>query len=316
VCKLRKSIYGLKQEAREWNKKLNDTLLRNDFTRSQIDPCLYSKQVNDLWVYILIFVDDLITASLEDSSLDDLEHYLKSAFQVKNLGDLKYYLGIHFERDESGIFFLHQRTYIERKLKEFHLEDSKPSNIPLDPGYVKRTGPENALKSNQVYRSAIGSLLYLATNTRPDIAVSTSILARKVSQPCQSDWTEVKRVYRYLKETINKRLRLGDSCDQEPTQLIGYADANWGGDRSDRKSNTGYFLTWNGGTISWASRKQDCVALSSTESEYIAVAEATQDAIWTERLLSDLHEPTKEATLIYEDNQSCIKLIDTEKIGQ
>jgi hypothetical protein len=244
--------------------------------------------------------------------LKDFEERMGHTLNMKNLGNLRYYLGIQFERDENGNFLLHQKGYIERKLDKFNLTDSKPSNIPVDPGYQKRQEVQEDTKSKEIYRSAIGALNYLATNTRPDIAVGTSILSRHVNDPKESDWVEVKRIYRYLKHTMDKKLKLGNLCESHQ-QLIGYVDADWGGDAKDRKSNTGYVFKYFGAPISWASRKQSMVTLSSTEAEYIALTEATQEALWLRRLLEDLNQDIFGPTVLFEDNQSCIKLLQNEK---
>ena len=155
-------------------------------------------------------------------------------------------------------------------------------------------------------------LLYIATTTRPDIAAAVSILCRKVNSPRQCDWTAVKRVIRYLKETINWKLKLEAVGD---LKLIGYVDADWAGDRSDRKSTSGYLFKLGEGVISWISKKQISVALSSTEAEYIAASLASQELVWLRQLLSDLHIPCIESTTLYEDNQGCIKIASNEKIN-
>lgn len=186
----------------------------------------------------------------------------------------------------------------------------------MDPGYLKRDDEvQVALPNNVKYRSAIGTLLYISVNTRPDIAISTSILSRKVSNPTEADWTEVKRIFRYLKYTQHAKLRLGGTWNYKPSDLVGYADADWGGDVEDRKSNSGYVFKLYGATICWRSRKQPCVALSSTEAEYIALSEACQEGIWLMQLMKDFHVTDLSQMIIFEDNQSCIKLVKTERVG-
>jgi hypothetical protein len=313
VCKLNKSLYGLKQGAVEWNRKLHDILTRNNFTRSQNDACLYSKRVKNDWMYICIHVDDLIVASTTTTLYRTFEEQMNEILVMKDLGDVKQYLGLQIERDENGVFLLHQTNYINKKLREFGLSDSKPSKIPLDPGYQKQQLQQPDMKDKEVYRQAIGSLLYLATNTRPDIAVSTSILARKVSNPSEADWTETKRVFKYLNYTKDKKLKLGNALQWDDMQLTGYADADWGGDSTERKSNSGYIFKFLGAPIVWASRKQTLVALSSTEAEYIALSEAAQEAVCLRRLLTDFDQQIIGPTVIYEDNQSCIKLLQDER---
>ncbi|XP_059221638.1 uncharacterized protein LOC131996193 [Stomoxys calcitrans] len=192
------------------------------------------------------------------------------------------------------------------------MENAKESKYPLDPGYGKTES--NLLIDNTKYQKLIGSLLYLSVNSRPDIAVSVSILARKVSCPTQEDWAELKRILKYLKGTINHFLKLSYN-NSEDNILIGYADANWAEDNIDRKSNSGYVFQINGGSISWACRKQTCVSLSSTEAEFISLSEACKEAIWLRRLLSDMKIIQTSPTIIYEDNQSCLKLIKEEKLS-
>ncbi|KAG5875990.1 hypothetical protein JTB14_007367 [Gonioctena quinquepunctata] len=192
------------------------------------------------------------------------------------------------------------------------MTDAKVSNIPLDTGYFK-IKDEISLEISEKYRKAIGALLYIAVNTRPDISVSTSILSRKVSQPTERDWTEVKRILRYLKGTRDMIMQLGKRGIFENI-LHGYADADWGGDTRDRKSNTGYLFKYSGGLVSWRSKKQDCVSLSLTEAEVIALSEACQEAMWLKQLLKDFGEEVIEIKM-FEDNQSCIKMLDSERIN-
>lgn len=170
-------------------------------------------------------------------------------------------------------------------MKRFDLQNAKDANIPLSPTYHKQPVGEN-LPNNERYRAAIGCLLYISTNTRPDISAAVSILSQKVSNPSQTDWIEVKKLIRYLKSTSTLQLQLG--ADLTDTQLTGYADANWAEDRQTRKSNSGYVFLLNG-VISWSCKRQDCVALSTTEAEFISLSEACKEAIWIQRILKDIN---------------------------
>ena len=152
----------------------------------------------------------------------------------------------------------------------------------------------------------------MSTNTRPDIAVATSILARHVSSPTVVHWTGVKRIFRYLDHTKDKKLKLGNVAEQN-VHLIGYADADWSNDTDDLKSNTGYLLKYLGAPITWSCRKQTLVTLSSTEAEYVAVSDAVKKPLWIRRLLHNFNQDTDEPVVIYEDNQSCIKLLQDVK---
>lgn len=226
------------------------------------------------------------------------------------IGEINHYLGMEVERNKSGHFFINQKNYIGEIIEHTGLSNAKSSKIPLDTGYYKNNKDDDFLNDNNSYQKVIGQLLYVSVNSRPDISASVSILSRRIKQPRQTDWNEIKRVIRYLKETINLRLRISNSNTKE--RLVGFSDADWG-ESNDRKSNSGFLFKFNGGLISWSSRKQTCVALSSTESEFIALAEASQEGLWIKNLLDNFGEQRNGPILIYEDNQSCLCLVDKDK---
>lgn len=308
VCKLVKNLYGLKQGANEWNRKFNLIMKKNEYIQSQNDPCLYTKKTGKYVIYISNHVDDIVVAATNINLINEFEEQINADFVIKNLGTLKYYLGIQFKRDDNGVFYLNQKKYIINKLHEFNLSDVKDSLIPISIGYLSQTMNQEQFESQDIYRSAIGSLLYLSTNTRPDISIATSILARRVSDPKIADWNKVKRVFRYLKATKSMKLELGN--DENNGSLKCFVDADWAGDHIDRKSNTGYCFIFNGALIAWTSRKQTSVALSSTEAEIVAFAEASRELIWIERLLNDFDENIIAPINIFEDNQGCIKILN------
>ncbi|XP_055542533.1 uncharacterized protein LOC129728142 [Wyeomyia smithii] len=228
-----------------------------------------------------------------------------------SFGDIKFYLDIEVERDNYGDFFISQRKYIDDVVRSVGLQDAKVSTVPIDPGYGNTEEDELLLPSNQQYQKVVGQLLYIAVNSRPDIAAAISILSRKVSCPTQRDRNELKRMVRYLKGTSGLKLRLSSRGDS--SALIGFADVDWAECRSDRKSNSGYIFKYSGGTISWACRKQSCVLLSTAEAEFVALSEASQEAVWLQRLLHDLGEKTEVA--LFEDNQSCLKMLESDKFS-
>ena len=147
-------------------------------------------------------------------------------------------------------------------------------------------------------------------NTRPDICISTSLLCRKVSNPTDRDWTEAKRVLRYLKGTNNLRLHLGNGQGH----LECFADVDWAGNEQDRKSISGFLIKYGGELVSWGTRKQTCVSLSSTEAEFVALSVCCQELLWITRLLGDLGEENHKPTVVWEDNQSCIKMVESDRI--
>ena len=312
VCKLTKSLYGLKQSARAWNTKINEVMLSNGFQQSKADQCLYSKFEHNKWMYVLLYVDDLIAVHEDDDAIRQFGDLIGDHFAVKDLGEISYYLGIQIERDISGNFLLNQSVKIAALLDEFNLNDAKGVSTPMEAAYMKAEGESDLLPDNELYRKAVGALLYVATTTRPDIAAAIGILCRRVSNPRQRDWNAVKRVMRYLKQTISLKLKI--SADNN-LELVGYVDADWGGDVSDRKSTSGYLYMIGQSSISWSCKKQVSVALSSTEAEYIAASYASQEVIWLRQLLDDLGVAVNQPTLIYEDNQSVIKLAVSDKIN-
>jgi len=312
VCKLHKSLYGLKQSARAWNTKMNDVLLQNKFVRSKADPCLYSKFENNKWMYVLIYVDDLLIAHQDDETIIQLGRVMNEHFTVKDLGEISYYLGIQIDRETDGSFMLSQSAKIATVLDQFGMSDSKGASTPMDTAYPKLEGEYDCLPDNYQYRQAVGAMLYLATTTRPDIAAAMGILCRRVSNPRQRDWHALKRVIRYLKQTADLKLKI---CADNNLELVGFADADWAGDISDRKSTSGYLYKLGTSLISWSSKKQVSVALSSTEAEYVSAALASQEAIWLRQLLTDIGVPPTQAITMYEDNQGCIKLANSEKIN-
>lgn len=312
-CLLKKSLYGLKQAARSWNQALHKILVASGFYQSKSDPCLYITENDNIKTYIIVYVDDMSILSKSKENINKTKEILASKFKIQDLGPIKYYLGLQVTRDKGGNYIINQSNYISQVIEQFGLKDAKESKLPLSTGYGKQNDEIALLKDNNEYRKLVGCLLYISVNTRLDIAASVSILAQKVSHPTQNDWIELKRVLKYLKGTKNYNLRLSETKFDD--KLFAYADANWAEDKQDRKSNTGYVIFVCGGAVSWCSKKQSCVALSSTEAEFIALSEASKEVIWIRRLLNELGEHFEHPSIVYEDNQSCLKLIETEKLS-
>ena len=315
VCQFNKSLYGLKQAAKAWNEKLHKTLLKHGFVQGQADPCLYTKFTEQRKIFLISYVDDLIMASKSEEEILQTGEDLGRCFSLINLGRLHHYLGIQIDQSEEGIFSISQPQYIDEVLKSVGLSDAKISKIPVDTGYVKSRKDEEPMEDNNSYRKLIGKLLYIAVNTRPDISDSVSILSQHNVGATESDWNEAKRIILYLKGTRELKLKLRNSKNSNEELLIGYADADWAANRKGRKSNSGYLFKFQGAAISWASRKQDCVALSSTEAEYIALAEARKEAIWLKELLGDYGKDQLGPITILEDNQGCLKIIENKKFS-
>ena len=315
VCRLRKGLYGLKQAAKLWYDKLNRILKELGFVKSKADSCLYIKKTKRGVIYLVVHVDDFCMAASDIHLINETAECLQNKFNLVDLGCLQRYLGIEVRKNTDGFFCLKQEQYIDTILERFGLKDAKPSQIPLDTGYLKARNSSPPMEKSERYQQLIGALLYVAVNTRPDIAASVTILSQYNKQPLSADWNEAKRVCRYLLGSKDHELVLGQKDETDMQKLIGYADADWAENRSDRKSNSGYLFKFMGAPISWSCRKQSCVAISTTEAEYIALSEACQEAVWLIRLLSDFSPGSRILTAIYEDNQSCLKLLDSNKFS-
>ena len=279
------------------------------FVQSESDPCIYVSGGEDTF-YIGVYVDDLILAGKDEIRMEYVKKELSSKFNIKDLGKLSYFLGMSIvQSQEDKVTWMGQPTFTQKLLTKMGMSDCKPVKTPVDSGsrLVKALEDEEAL-DQQSYQSVVGSLMYLATCTRPDIAYAVGMLARFSSKPNQSHWTAVKRVLRYLKGTIDIGiLYRGDAG------VLGYSDADYAGDADDRKSTSGYLFLIAGGPVSWRSRKQSTVALSTAEAEYIALSTAAQECVWFKKLLSELADQPDGPVTILEDNQSSIAMAKNPK---
>ena len=220
---------------------------------------------------------------------------------------LHHFLGVKVVQDQAKrSVWIGQPTYINALLERFGMENSKPVKTPVSCGsrLVKARDSDKPVDQT-FYQSAVGCLLYLSTRTRPDLAFAVSNVAKYCSNPTEEHWTAVKRILRYVKGTKDLGLLYGNN---ESRECIGYSDADWGGDSDDRRSTSGFLFEIGGTAVTWRSKKQSCVALSTAEAEYMALTGAAQEAVWLRELATELGaEPTK-PTVIHEDNQSTIHM--------
>lgn len=314
VCCLKKSLYGLKQSGRQWHKKINDILQAFGMIQLNADKCFYYVKSQDSLMFLAIYVDDIIIAAKDINIFYELEKYLSKELDVKILGKIKYCLGIEFEQDPvTKHVKIFQRKYILDILKRFGMETCKPVSTPFDVSIklTKRMCPSTKEEIKEMekypYQNLIGSLMYLATSTRPDIAYTVSTLSQFNINPGKAHWLAAKRTLRYLRSTINDGLLF----KQTNNPLIAFVDADWGNNIDDRISYTGYYFKLANAAITWESRKQRSVALSSTEAEYIALTEASKEVVYLRNFLKEIDVLTQNSnpTDIYNDNQGAQKLI-------
>lgn len=289
VYKLKKSLYGLKQAARAWNDKFKKALIKGGAKQSLNDPCLFIMKCGTSICYILIHVDDILACTNNPNMIESLEKTLNDNFVSKNLGEVRTYLGISISRDNSGIYSISQENYIDGLVDKFNLISTRKQKIPMISSYHadrQQKCNEKFIENNTEYRSIIGGISYIANSTRPDIAVSSSILSRNLEKPLEFDMKEAKKVVAYLRDTKKLKLKMYDSINSGKYDLVGYVDSDYG-EAQDRKSQTGLLVFRNGGLISWKSKRQSTVAQSTAEAEYVSIAECCKELLWIKNLCLD-----------------------------
>lgn len=312
-CKLIKSIYGLKQSSRVWNETLNQTLVEFGLTRSTVDQCLYYLKREGKILMVAIYVDDILIFSNEEKLEKEIKEALQKKFKMKDMGEVSSILGVRIKRDkENSLIKMDQTAYINRILKRFNMENCNAVKSPLEPGQriskemCAKTETEKNMMSNVPYRQAIGSLLFLAMITRPDISFAVNLLSRYCENPGPSHWGAVKRILRYINGTKNYGVTYNGKSNEI---LKGFSDADWAADLDERRSTTGYIFTLYGGAISWGCRRQPTVALSSTEAEYMATVSTIQEAIWLRSLNNEIFGDW-ERVKIFCDNKGAMQVLN------
>ncbi|UYV71423.1 K02A2.6-like, partial [Cordylochernes scorpioides] len=310
VCKLNKSIYGLPQSGRSWYEKFSQVLHDCGLEKLKSDPCLFKWKNEDKYFYVGIYVDDFITVSDSEDTSNRFINKLRHHLEIKNVTCKGMFLGIMIIQDKEGIS-LQQSHYVQQILQKYGMKNCK--EVPT-PG-SKEINLDNHIEDDNcdqhTYQEALGMLMFLAVNTRPDIAYITSKLSQYSRQPKQMHWTAIKRVMRYLRGTID----LGVKFERGKTGILkSYTDASWS-TTHDGKSYGGYVLKLGEATIDWKSSKQPLVALSTMEAEMIAACESCCQIKWIINLLRELEEWNlmEKPTGIYTDSQSLINWISSPK---
>ncbi|SGY77719.1 BQ5605_C005g03707 [Microbotryum silenes-dioicae] len=306
VLRLRRSIYGLKQAGRIWNRHIDTSLRSLGYTATGTDHCIYSR-IDDQKQphYIALYVDDLLIVS---PALDEIERVisgLEQRYGVKRLGPAEYILGIQIRRLEDGSIALSQECYIMDVLARFHFDTTtRGATVPMTPGLSLTAVPgQGTERIRSWYLQAIGSLLYISLGTRPDIAFAVSYLSRFANNPGRRHWVAVKHVLRYLRATYRDEL-LYACGPTKITGVVGYSDANWGACVDTSISTMGFVFYLAGSAVSWSSKRQTRVADSTTDAEYLALSHAGKEAIYLTQLLSELHVRPVDAAHIFTDNEA------------
>lgn len=309
VWRLRKALYGLKQAAQAWHAKLKTALTGVGLSISQSDPCLYTTSVDGQSVYLLVHVDDALIVGPPAGVAYVKDQFCK-LFDVRDLGDANVFLGLEIARNRTdGLLWLGQSKYISDILNQFNMSDAVPRVSPMDAN--QQISAEGiALADDVPYRGAIGTLLYLAVCTRPDISHAVNMLSRYVSAPKSHHWQAVKGVMRYLCETR----KLGLLYRKAGGPLAGYSDSDYAGDPLKRRSTSGYVFMHAGAAVLWGSKLQQTVAVSTCEAELIAGARAIKEALYLRKVWYDLRGEWTAITMKM-DNQSALVLIKNPAAG-
>ncbi|KAG7564133.1 Zinc finger CCHC-type [Arabidopsis suecica] len=303
VYKLNKALYGLRQAPRAWNNKLNKILQELSFIKCSKEPSLYRKQENEHLLVVAVYVDDLLVTG---SSLDQISEFKKgmaSKFEMSDLGLLTYYLGIEVIQHEKGII-MKQGRYAEKILEEAKMRECNPVHIPMDSGLKLSKAEKEKSIDEKEFRRNIGCLRYLL-HTRPDLSYCVGVLSRYMQDPKESHGAALKQILRYLRGTLSYGLSFSRGAKQG---LIGYSDNSHNVDEDDGKSTTGHIFYLGDCPITWCTKKQDTVALSSCEAEFMAATEAAKQAIWLQDLLGEVTGETIERVMLRIDNKSAIAL--------
>eukprot|EP00253_Pinus_taeda_P020355 PITA_20355 len=269
VCRLKKSLYGLKQASRAWYAKMDSFLLESGFSRCYSDNTVYTKKVGNSLIILVLYVDDLILTGSDPNLIKHVKSSLKKKFEMTDLGHLHYFLGLQVLQSKEGIS-LSQSKYACDILRHFHMEDCKPAPSPFQSGVklsVSCTSPE---VDATLYRQLVGKLLYL-THTRPDLSFAVGLVARFMQNPRESHWKAAKEYFVMFESTA------------------------------------GYVFTLGPGPITWACKKQAAISLSSAEAEYRGAVEASKEALWLRQILSEFGFEQQHPTTLWCDNQSAIQ---------
>ena len=310
VCRILKGLYGLKQSARGWNNFFSDFMKEYALIQSAADPCIFLSTQSPRLI-LALWVDDGLVVCGDQVLLQKLISHLKTKFEV-TVGEANVYVGFHITRDLShNMLFVGQQRFTETILVKYGFLNVNSVSLPSDPHvHLRSPLPDDCDSSipNFPYHEIVGSLLYLATHSHPDIAQAVSVVTQYATTYREIHCTAVKRIFKYLHGTTNFALCYSRMSTGHQV-LLAYSDADYAGDLNDRKSRSGSILFLNNGHALWISRKQPCTTTSTTESEYVAASLTCKEVVWARRLLHDSGFSQTTPTPLFYDNQSAIRLV-------
>ena len=312
--KLLKSLYGLKQAPRNWNKNIVEHIKSLGFKQCVLDNCLFVKRVGREIYLISLYVDDILVAGSNLVEVENIKRQFTERYEMKDLGELNYYLGMKITRTEESIK-LDQSGYIREIVEKYGYllsgKEGRTYNTPMERDLKLRKSEARSMTDKQreyvekfPYQNIVGALLYLAINTRPDIAYAVGVLARFNTRPIYRACKALVRLLLYLKSTPTVGIKFKGS----DLNLFAYSDADWAGDLDTRRSTTGYVVYAAGGPIAWQSKLQTTVAASTMEAEYMAAFGAIQELIWLKGVLGEIGIHLVDPITLNMDAKSAIAL--------
>ena len=305
VCLLKKSLYGLKQAPRQWNIEFTNFLKLMKMNVSSHDECIFYRK--EPLLIIAIYVDDGVIFSDNRNSIEYALKLLSQRFEIHSV-ESSTFLGFQVHRGTNNEIVIHQKSYVNKILKKYDMDESNPIDAPITLTQSKEDEP--LIQEDIPYREAIGSLMYAAVITRIDISYAVSKASRRVSEPRESDWKAVKKIFRYLREKEHFGIEYSRAKNQG---LVVYCDSDFAGDKDTSRSTTGAVYLFGGGPIHWKSQRQSLVTLSSTEAEFVSICSTVKEIIWIRKLALELGIIDNQPTTLYCDNESAIRIASNEK---
>ena len=303
VCKLRKSLYGLKQAPRAWFDKFTKALRQQEYVQAHSDHTLFFRHRNGKITILIVYVDDIILTGDDSEEIERLKRNLALEFEMKDLGKLRYFLGMEVARNKTGIS-VSQRKYVIDLLQETGMLGCKPVDTPMDPNVKLELNGNGTPVDKGRYQRLVGKLIYLS-HTRPDIAFSVSCVSQFMHSPSEEHMDAVYRILRYLKGIPGKGLFFKKN---ENRGIEVFTDADWAGSINDRRSTSGYCSFVWGNLVTWRSKKQTVVARSSAEAELRSAAHGVCEALWLKMLLEELKVSVTAPLKIFCDNKAAINI--------
>lgn len=310
VFRLKKGLYGLKQASRNWNFKFIEFLKTFEMKQSIADPCVFYGSIENNKIILLLYVDDGLIMSPSKRGLQIFLDALSKTFRI-TYGEHNYYVGLEIHRDRlNKSIKINQYSYIKKILRKFNMDDANTISTPSDCNtYLTKSTDEDEVQ--YPFRQAVGSLMFAAIVSRPDISYAVGEVSKFTDSPRNCHVHALKRIFRYLKATMSHYIEYKSN---NSFKFEGFTDADFARDIDTRRSTTGYVFLINDSAITWRSHRQKTVALSTTEAECMAACEGAKEALWLQQLLADIGYFQNSPTVLNVDNQGAIRLIGNPEL--